>query len=330
MGRGDGRSAEAAFDRSIPVAIVSACLRGGRGGSATAVIDESLSPTPAGACALTDAERSRVPARVGTSHAVFVGRATADEPVDLRFFAAEGELPACGHGTVAAVAFLAGRRHGAEHEFRLRVSGRTFVGRAVRDGDQVQAAFDPGPVAVRDATSVEIGLVVDALGVAAGELLSGACVASLGRARMLVPVITPDAVVTLGPNLDRLRVACDRLGLLGCYVYSVPTRSGGVVARMFAPSIGVPEDIANVNSTACLAARVAGSGVTELTVDMGDVLGEPATITASARRSSTGRRVLVGAAARVAWSGLHVVRAPARTTTSDGGTGQVQGTCGDG
>lgn len=238
---------------------------------------------------------------MGTSHAVFVGPVVGDEPVDLRFFAAEGELPACGHATVAAVAYLAGRRGGGggEHEFRLRVSGRTFVGRAARDGDQIRAAFDPGPVAVRDATSVESGLVVDALGVAAGTVLSGACVASVGRARMLVPITTPAAVVAVDPDLDRLRAVCDQLGLLGCYVYSAPTRSGAVVARMFAPSIGVPEDIANVNSTACLAARLVGGGVTGLTVDMGDVLGEPATIIASARPSSTGPRVLVGAAAAV-------------------------------
>jgi trans-2,3-dihydro-3-hydroxyanthranilate isomerase len=48
---------------------------------------------------------------------------------------------------------------------------------------------------------------------------------------------------------------------------------------MFAPSIGVPEDIANANSTACLAAHL-GRG---LAVDMGDALGEPATILADAR-----------------------------------------------
>ncbi|RAO04692.1 hypothetical protein GAR05_00555 [Micromonospora saelicesensis] len=301
----------AASGDSVVVTIVTACLRDGRGGSPTSVVDEYFSPAPRHP--LSDAERSRVPVRMGTSHAVFLGPVVGDEPVDLRFFTAEGELPACGHGTVAAVAFLAGRRRGGEHEFRLRVSGRTFVGRAVRDGDQLRAAFDPGPVAVRDATSVETDLVVDALGVAAGDLLAGACVASLGRARILVPVRTPGAVVALGPHLDRLRAVCDQLGLLGCYVFSAPTRSGGVVARMFAPSIGVPEDIANVNSTACLAARMAGSGCTELAVDMGDVLGEPATITASVRPGPTGPRVLVGAAAMVVRTASHPVSGPKAT-----------------
>jgi predicted PhzF superfamily epimerase YddE/YHI9 len=116
---------------------------------------------------------------------------------------------------------------------------------------------------------------------------------------MLVPVATPEAVAALAPDLDRLRAACDRFGLLGCYVHSAPTSTGRVAARMFAPSIGVPEDIANANSTACLAAHLAEGGITDVTVDMGDALGSPATITASARENPTGRRILVGGAATI-------------------------------
>ncbi|MDG4810133.1 PhzF family phenazine biosynthesis protein [Micromonospora sp. WMMD1120] len=281
--------------------VVRTCLRDGRGGSPTAVVDEGGSPTSG--VAFTDADRRRVPVGMGTSHAVFV-RCAADGVVELRFFTAEGELPACGHGTMAAVAFLAARRSGVEHEFRLRVSGRTFVGRAVRDGDLIHAAFDPGPVAVREAGAVEVGLVADALGVAGGGRRVGACVASLGRARMLVPVGTPETVWALSPDSRRLRAVCDRLGLLGCYVYAVPSGSGPVVARMFAPSIGVVEDIANVNSTACLAARLAGAGEVGLTVDMGDAVGEPATITASVRQGVGGSRVLVGGMVTVVRGGV--------------------------
>ncbi|OJF11085.1 PhzF family phenazine biosynthesis protein [Couchioplanes caeruleus] len=290
------------------IAIVNVCLREGRGGSPTAVVDDAAPAT------LTDAERSRVPVRCGTSHAVFVTRrhpqsapgvstphesraATAPSTVDLRFFTAGGELPACGHGTIAAMAFLARQRGSTEHEFRLCVSARTFAGRAVLDGDTIHAAFDPGSVALREPASAEIDPVVAALGVGPDLLAPGACVASLGRARMLIPVATPAVVAALVPEFDRLRAACDRFGLLGCYVYSAPTSAGRVTARMFAPSIGVPEDIANANSTACLAAHLADRGVTDLRVDMGDALGSPATITASTRRCPTGLKILVGGAA---------------------------------
>ena len=66
------------------VAIVDACQRQRRGGSPTAVLDD----TP-----LTDEERCRVPTELGTSHAVFL-RATGTERAHpsyaLRFFTAAG------------------------------------------------------------------------------------------------------------------------------------------------------------------------------------------------------------------------------------------------
>jgi predicted PhzF superfamily epimerase YddE/YHI9 len=54
--------------------------------------------------------------------------------------------------------------------------------------------------------------------------------------------------------------------------------------------VGVPEDIANANSTACLAAHLAG----DVAVDMGDSLGSPSTITAR-----HGAQIHVGGAAEV-------------------------------
>ncbi|MEU8795750.1 PhzF family phenazine biosynthesis protein [Streptomyces sp. NPDC048643] len=98
-------------------------------------------------------------------------------------------------------------------------------------------------------------------------------------------------------QLTLLRTACDSYGLLGCYAYSPPDRHGRAAARMFAPSIGVPEDIAN--STPCLAAHAAGFGTHRLTVDMGDHLGSPSTITATAHRDRTGHRIRVGGQATI-------------------------------
>ncbi|MFG2147246.1 PhzF family phenazine biosynthesis protein [Streptomyces sp. NPDC048696] len=93
------------------VAIVDACQRDGAGGSPTAVLDDAP---------FTDEERCRVPTEWGTSHAVFL-RATGIErgqpAYALRFFTAQGELPACGHGTVAALALLA-ERTGGGHGYR--------------------------------------------------------------------------------------------------------------------------------------------------------------------------------------------------------------------
>jgi trans-2,3-dihydro-3-hydroxyanthranilate isomerase len=264
------------------VTIVRACLRGGAGGSSTAVVLEDDADGPP----LGDDERRRIPAAHRTSHAVYV-RHTADT-TELRFFTTEGELPACGHGTVAALALLAARHDGAgPYRATLRAGGRVFAGRA---------EHDPGPVDLREPTPEERALVLGALGLAPDETGPDARIAGVGRERILIPVSTRAVLAALRPDLDRLKAVCDRLGLLGAYVHSRPSPEGMLAARMFAPSIGVPEDLANANSTACLAAHLAGRGIHRITVDMGDALGSPATITATA---GADLRVELGGTARI-------------------------------
>ncbi|PZF85925.1 PhzF family phenazine biosynthesis protein [Jiangella anatolica] len=241
---------------------------------------------------LPDADRRRVPVLAGTSHAVFIADA---DPVRLRFFTSAGELPACGHGTLAALAVLAGRS-GTDLDVALTAAGRTFAGRAVRTGSLVTAEFDPGPVTLRDPAPAEHQDVAAALGAAPETFMDGAVVASAGRPRLLVPLSTRAAVAALNPDLDRLRAACDRHGLLGCYVHSAPDDDGRVAARMFAPSIGVPEDVANANSTACLAAHLGR----RVTADLGDALGRPATVTATVQ---PGGAVRLGGTAAVVGRG---------------------------
>ncbi|MEV0090817.1 PhzF family phenazine biosynthesis protein [Streptomyces sp. NPDC050738] len=286
----------------LPATIVGACLRDGGGGSPTAVLDE----TP-----LSDEQRRAVPVLAGTSHAVYVSPSGS-----LRFFTSEGELPACGHGTVAALAFLAARAGGEEFRTALHAAGRVFEGWSSWDGEEANAAFAPGPVGVRTPTETECADVLAALGVAGRRPQPGLAIASVGRPRLLVPLATRHELASLTPDFGLLRAACDRLGLLGCYVHSVPDSSGRAAARMFAPSIGVPEDIANANSTACLAAHLAGRGRTRIAVDMGDSLGSPATITATARPGSMGPVVHLGGTARllrtVLLSGYGGPRSPAR------------------
>jgi trans-2,3-dihydro-3-hydroxyanthranilate isomerase len=262
---------------TLHATIVRACLRDGRGGSPTAVLDET---------GLSDAERRAVPAAAGTSHAVFVS-VPREGPVGLRFFTSAGELPACGHGTVAALAVLAGRT--GRERFDLRAGGRLFAGEATAG----EAVFDPGPVELRDPDPSETGPLLRALGIGRAECR----IASVGRPRLLVRVPDREVLAALAPDLAALRQACDRAGLLGAYVHSAPSPEGRAAARMFAPSIGVPEDVANANSTACLAAHLAGRSPLTVRVDMGDSLGAPATVLASAGPGPNGPRVRVGGAA---------------------------------
>lgn len=282
---------------ALTATIVHACVRDGVGGSPTAVLADT---------GLDDAARRAVPGLAGTSHAVFVGTrdtGPGGPEVTLRFFTATGELPACGHGTVAALACLAERAGGVEYRATLRTRERVFTGQTVRTNSRLDAEFTLGPVGLRAPGPGEPEPVLDALGIAVRALSGPLRVASVGRPRLLVPVATRSRLAALAPDVDRLRSACDRSGLLGCYVYTEPTAGGRLAARMFAPSIGVAEDIANANSTGCLAAHLAGRGLAGITADLGDAIGSPATVTATVRPRS-GRtavpQVRVGGTAVVA------------------------------
>jgi trans-2,3-dihydro-3-hydroxyanthranilate isomerase len=281
----------------VPITFVNTCQRagqGGQGGRPTAVLDD---------LEMDDEERRALPALLGTSHVVFVAApaSTPDggEAVGLRFFTSAGELPACGHGTVAALTYLASRSTGRSFHTRLSAGERVFDGQAIRIGDGFLVSFDPGPVALRAATEEETAGVLDALGLTAAQLAGPPVVGSVGRERMLVPVWDTATLAALAPDLDRLRRACDPTELLGCYVWTVPAASGRGAARMFAPSVGIDEDIANANGTACLAAHLTGLGIDHISIDMGDAVGVPSTVVASTSPAPGGFLVSVGGHASI-------------------------------
>lgn len=274
--------------------IVDACVRQGSGGSPTSVLWDVV---------MSESERRQVPKLACTSHAVFVSpiaRTAFGHQVALRFFTAAGELPACGHGTVAALAFLAADSRKSDYVAELRAGGRSFAGRAIRSTQGYSAMFDPGEITLRPATPEECRLVHASFGDHPEIRSARACVANAPRPRLLVEVQSDAELMRLAPNLELLGEGSKELQLLGCYVYSLGSNDGRLRARMFAPAIGVPEDIANANSTACLAVRLARDGALQIDVEMGDSLGTPSTVTATTERNGSALRVRVGGSAVVA------------------------------
>jgi trans-2,3-dihydro-3-hydroxyanthranilate isomerase len=285
---------------SVDVLMVEACLRDGAGGSPTTVVRKCEG--------LDDGDLARIPVRMGTSHvAVVYPHGSSGGSRTLRFFTAEGELPGCGHGTVAAIAVLA--LQGAREGFQglLCVAGRDLeatgsIEPGSEGGDVVEAWFDQGIVEHRASTCDERAAFLAALGLERNALHPDdeIAVASPGRERLLIPVADRTVLASIRPDQERLADESRRYGQLGCFVYVPPSATEPAAARMFAPAIGVPEDVANANSTGCLAAHLLITGRNPtVSVDQGDVLGRPSTVRATAIRS--GRRIAtrVGGTARV-------------------------------
>ncbi|MGV9214218.1 PhzF family phenazine biosynthesis protein [Micromonospora sp. RB23] len=270
------------------VTIVDACTRRGAGGSPTAVlIDDS---------ALDDSARRAIVRRAGTSHAAFVDT-EADTTPTVRFFTAHGELTNCGHGTIAAQAVLLHRRRTAEHHARQRTGGRTFDTTAVQRDDGIEVWFDQGTVDLRRSGATGLDRILAALGIGPSDVPAddAPCVASPGTPRLLVPVTTLPTLLSMRPDLPRLAAECRRLGYLGCFVYTLFPTGDAATARMFAPAIGVGEDVVNANSTGCLAAHLFGTGRPgSIEVEQGHTAGRPSSVFATARATTEGISVRVG------------------------------------
>ena len=296
--------------------IVRACTRHGLGGSPTAVLMDDVT--------LTDSARRTIVQQAGTSHAAFIDTGV-ETAVNVRFFTTSGELTNCGHGTIAAQAVLLELRHTAEHRGQQRTGGRTFDTTAVRRGDGIEVWFDQGVVELQDCTTTAARRILASLGIGARDLATDddLCIASPGTPRLLVPIRSRETLLSLRPDFDRLAAECRRLGLLGCFGY-VPSvtwdavaqeivaqeivtqeivtqdavTQAAVAARMFAPAIGVGEDIINANSSGCLAAYLlAKHGTVSVEVEQGDALGHPSSVFATATAVDGGISTRVGGVA---------------------------------
>jgi PhzF family phenazine biosynthesis protein len=279
--------------RGTDTTIVRACTRHGRGGSPTAVLNDDAT--------LTDGARRAIVRRAGASHAAFIDTGTEPAPT-VRFFTAHGELTNCGHGTIAAQAVLLDRRRTNEHRARQRTGGRTFATTAVRRADGIEVWFDQGTVELQDCPAIERDGILAALGIRPSDTApdDDPCIASPGTPRLLVPVRNRPALLSLRPDLDRLAAVCRRRGYLGCFVYVLPSTHQAAAARMFAPAIGVGEDVANANSAGCLAAYLlATHGNTSIEVEQGDALGHPSSVFATAVPTEGGITTRVGGLAAI-------------------------------
>jgi trans-2,3-dihydro-3-hydroxyanthranilate isomerase len=274
------------------VTMVDACTRHGQGGSRTVVLMDDA--------ALSDSARRAIVWRAGTSHAAFVD-ADMEIPI-VRFFTADGELTNCGHGTIAAQAVLLDRRGAREHRGRQRTGGRMFDTTAIQREDGIEVWFDQGTVELAGCIAAGRDSVLAALGIGPNDTATDddVCVASPGTPRLLVPVRTLPTLLSMRPDLDRLAAECRRLGYLGCFVYALSPMRNAVVARMFAPAIGVGEDVVNANSAGCLAAHLlATHRNSSIEVEQGKTLGRPSLVFASATATTEGISARVGGIAAI-------------------------------
>jgi trans-2,3-dihydro-3-hydroxyanthranilate isomerase len=276
--------------------MVDSCVRADRGGSPTAVVDDDPDDT--------DADRQTIAALAPASHTAFLHPAPGSNASPaVRFFTRAGELAGCGHGTVAAQAVLLSRSGQDSFDGTQFTGSRMLSVNSTRLADSVEVWLDQGPVTLAPPAEDDLLRVLDALGIVAGQLnpADSPVIASPGARRLLVPIASDRAISDVSPDPERLASECRRAGLLGCFVYAPPEPPPPAVtirARMFAPAIGVAEDVANANSTGCVAAHLlATHGTPAISCDQGDAVERPSRVFATATATASGYATRVGGVA---------------------------------
>ncbi|HUP59107.1 MAG TPA: PhzF family phenazine biosynthesis protein [Thermoanaerobaculia bacterium] len=206
-----------------------------------AFASEPFRGNPAAVCML-EAERDEqwmqsVAAEMNVSATAFP--VPRDDGFALRWFTPVGEIPLCGHGTLAAAHALWEEKilaHDEPARFHTKAGPLT----ATRAGELIELDF---PAIAEESVEPPPGLL-DALGVTAAI--------HVGKNRLdyLVEVESDDIVRKLTPDHARL----SRIVPRGVIVTSRATGDEfDFVSRFFAPAAGLPEDPVTGSSHCCLA-----------------------------------------------------------------------------
>lgn len=249
--------------------------------------------------------------QIDCSHTAFLSRSEQAD-VRVRFFTHTGEIKNCGHGTIAAHVVRAMQLLGdGDHLVHQQAMSGIQAVQVERHGDQITVFLAQDEIGFHSVDQAVIAELLPILGLSASDLCAEypMVLASPGANRFLVALNSADRLSTLQPNIPELKRLCERVNAIGCFAFTLtpsPDRINAT-ARMFAPIIGVPEDVINGNSSGCLGAYLltydaASRNKSELTVavEQGYKFGRSGTVIVKAKRVADRIETRIGGAAVIA------------------------------
>ncbi|MDX1933523.1 MAG: PhzF family phenazine biosynthesis protein [Capsulimonadales bacterium] len=220
---------------------------------------------------LSDEDAMRLCAEVSLESAFVLPVDPAEADFRLRYFTAAGEVPLCGHATVAALTVLVDSARTAPPA-TLRI--RTEVGilsvdlRTAPDGRLDITLHQNAPQFGEPLAEPDIEDLAGVLGIEAESILATGLpvrVVSTGTPWLLVPVADRDSVDN-NRALENAAVITHlsrRDGTFGIYLFAVEWEETGVAvwSRCFAPIAELPEDPVTGSGSGALGAYLAEQGV---------------------------------------------------------------------
>ncbi len=240
---------------------------------------------------LSAEEMQSIAKSVTFSHTAFVSEPERDDdPVDIRFFTSSGELKNCAHATIAAHV-LRFQQHAIKTDTSLKQrtqSGVQAVDIRYQQGTMT-VFFKQNEIHFSNPEQADIEALLSAFRLTASELDERypVLIASPGANRFLLGLQSTETLHALMPDFVKLNAVCHQINGIGCFAFAMESEESPAQAsaRMFAPAIGVDEDVINGNSSGCLGAyllKINGGENLTLSVKQGMNVNRPGTVLVNA------------------------------------------------
>lgn len=238
---------------------------------------------------LTTAEMTVLATGYGVETAFLLTAGGGGARMRLRFFSPGGEISLCGHATLAAMVHEARLHPHSERDHDVETAAGILRGGRF-SGER--AWLELLPPSLHDC-DVDLNELAHALGapISALDWDWPPTVASVGRAKLLVRLVSRRDLDELHPDRAAIARLCDRLDVTGMYPYAVVDGAQHVLsARQFPWDVGVLEDAATAVAAGALGAALADEPHAptpyECIVLQGRAMGRPSRIAVTVSRTA--------------------------------------------
>jgi trans-2,3-dihydro-3-hydroxyanthranilate isomerase len=196
---------------------------------------------------LTDAQMQLIAREINLSETAFILPATEPEAnLRIRWFTTVGEVPLCGHATIASFHALAeegmeGMRTNGQHYFRLQTKSGILAVRVEKNFYGTTTEFELPTPKFRIKKSIP-GTLLRAVGVTVKDLKNDLPVVS--DVYFYIPVKRLSILRNLKPEFQALSTELTKLRMAGVCLFSLETKENlsAVHSRFYAPNYGINED----------------------------------------------------------------------------------------
>ena len=227
------------------------------------------------------------------SETAFV-KAETDGSFTTRYFTPTGEVPLCGHATVATFGMLL--RNGLLHEGQCYLN-HTLAGdlKVIAGPTTMMQMAEPKLIATLSDT--EQNRLVSIMGLT-GMTNLPVQIVSTGLPDIMLPVASIEALQNLHPNMKALSELSEKLHVVGVHAFALSDDGYTAHVRNFAPLYGIDEESATGTSNAALTYYLYHNGIIKAparcTFLQGEAMQRPSVIATTLSSNDLQCEIMVG------------------------------------